>query len=101
VPQGEESVSGMVFGVLRKFSSNTLQWRHTDTYSCVKNRQYFRTHGIPSNSALNSLSYDIVRFKIEVGVDAKFTCKNVSKHMRRPLSSMVYAANSNDAISRC
>ena len=23
------------------------------------------------------LSYDIVRFKIEVGVDAKFMCKNV------------------------
>jgi len=26
----------------------------------------------------NSLSYDIVRFKIEVGVDAKFICKNVT-----------------------
>ena len=39
-------------------------------------------HGIPLNSVSNSLSYDVVRFKIEVGVDAKFTCKNVSKQMR-------------------
>jgi len=43
----------------------------------VKSWQYFRTHGIPLNSASNSLSCDIVRFKIEVGVDAKFICKNV------------------------
>ena len=28
---------------------------------------------------LNSLSYDIVRFKIEVGVEEKFMCKNVAK----------------------
>jgi len=35
--------------------------------------------GIPLNSASNSLSYDIVRFKIEVGVEEKFMCKNVSK----------------------
>ena len=41
---------------------------------------YFRTHGrpIPLNSVSNSLSYDIVRFEIEVGVDAKFMCKNVT-----------------------
>jgi len=45
----------------------------------VKNWQYFRTHGIPLNSVSNSLSYDIVRFKIEVGVEEKFMCKNVTK----------------------
>jgi len=28
---------------------------------------------------LHSLSYDIVRYKIEVGVEEKFMCKNVSK----------------------
>ena len=39
-------------------------------------------HGIPLNSVSNSLSCDIVKFKIEVGVDAKFTCKNESKQMR-------------------
>ena len=39
-------------------------------------------HGIPLNSVSNSLSYDVVRFKIEVGVDAKFTCKYISKQMR-------------------
>ena len=26
----------------------------------------------------NALSYDIVRFKIKVGVDAKFICRNVT-----------------------
>ena len=34
------------------------------------------------NSASNSLSYDIVRFKIEVGVEEKFMCKNVAKQMQ-------------------
>ena len=32
------------------------------------------------NSVSNSLSYDIVRFKIKVGVDAKFICKNVTRN---------------------
>ena len=50
----------------------------------MKNRQYFRSHGIPSNSASNSLSYDIVRFKIEVGVDAKFICKNITQNTQAP-----------------
>jgi len=36
-------------------------------------------HGIPLNSVSNSLSYDIVRFKIEVEVEEKFMCKNVAK----------------------
>ena len=36
-------------------------------------------HGVPLNSASNFLSYDIVRFKIEVGVEEKFICKNVTK----------------------
>ena len=31
------------------------------------------------NSVTNSLSYDIVRFKIEVEVEEKFMCKNVTK----------------------
>jgi len=38
--------------------------------------------GIPLNSVSNSLSCDIVRFKIEVGVDAKFICKNVTLNTR-------------------
>jgi len=45
----------------------------------VKYWQYFCTHGIPLNSASNSLSYDVARFKIEVGVEEKFMCKNVTK----------------------
>jgi len=48
------------------------------TATLVKSWQYFRTHGIPLNSMSNALSYDVVRFKIEVGVDAKFICKNVT-----------------------
>ena len=36
-------------------------------------------HGIPLNSVSNSLSYDIDRFKIEVGVEEKFVCKRVTK----------------------
>ena len=36
-------------------------------------------HGIPLNSVSNSLSYDILRFKIEIGVEEKFMCKNVAK----------------------
>jgi len=36
-------------------------------------------HGIPLNSMSNSLSCDIVRFKIEVEVEEKFMCKNVAK----------------------
>jgi len=31
MPQGEGAVSGMVSGIVLAFSSNTLQWRHTDT----------------------------------------------------------------------
>jgi len=40
---------------------------------CVKSWQYFHTYGISLNSVSNWLSYDTVRFKIEVGVDVKCT----------------------------
>jgi len=40
--------------------------------SCVKSWQYFRTHCIPLNSVSYSHSYDMVRLKIEVGVEQKF-----------------------------
>ena len=86
VPQGEGSVSGMVCGIFlasrHALVSIGLMTLRNAFDSCVKSWQYFRTHGIPLNSVSNSLSYDVVRFKIEVGVDAKFTCKNVSKQMR-------------------
>jgi len=38
--------------------------------------------GILLNSASNSLSYNIVWFKIEVEVDAKFICKHVTLNTR-------------------
>ena len=37
---------------------------------------------ISLNSVKDWLSYDIVRFKIEVEVEEKFTCKNVPKQMQ-------------------
>jgi len=49
----------------------------------VKKWQYFRTHSIPLNSLSNSLSYDVVRFKTEVGVEEKFMCKNVTKQTQQ------------------
>jgi len=50
--------------------------------SCVKSWQYFRTHNISLNSVSNWLSYDIVRFKIEVGIDAKCMYKKVTLNTR-------------------
>jgi len=35
------------------------------------------------NSVSSSLSYDIVSFKIEVEVEEKFMCKNVTKQTQR------------------
>ena len=46
------------------------------------------------NSVSNSLSYDIVRFKIELGVEEKFMCKNVTKqtqHGDRPVQQIAMA----------
>jgi len=65
---------------------NKLQKWRVDRLSTLvcKNRQYFRSHGILLNSASNSLSYDIVRFKIEMGVDAKFICKDVTRNTQAP-----------------
>jgi len=49
---------------------------------CVKNWQYFCMHGIPLNSVSNSLSYDVVRFKVKVGVDLKCMYKDVTLNTR-------------------
>jgi len=38
------------------------------------------------NSASNSRSYDIVRFKIEVGIEEKFTCKMYQNKCDMPIS---------------
>jgi len=34
------------------------------------------------NSVSNYISYDIVRFKIEVRVEEKFMCKNITRQMQ-------------------
>jgi len=49
----------------------------------VKSWQYFRTHGISLKSVSNWLSYDVIRFKIEVGIDAKCMYKNVTLNARK------------------
>ena len=46
--------------------------------SCVKSWQYFPTQNVSFNSK-EWLSYDIVRLKIELGVEEKFKCKNATK----------------------
>jgi len=74
VPQGEGAVSGMVSGIFRQLCPIHFN-RRSDVInvfdSCVISCQYFRMHDISLNSVSNWLSYDIVRFKIKVGVDAK------------------------------
>ena len=47
----------------------------------MKSRQYFNTstQNVSLKSVNDWLSYDIDRFKIEVGVEEKFMCKNVTK----------------------
>ena len=48
--------------------------------SCVKSSKYFPMQITSLNSVSNWLSYDIVRFKIEVGIEEKFMYKNVTQH---------------------
>jgi len=84
VPQGEGAVSGMdssIFGIGTCIGFN----RRDDAEKCIRlvceKLTVFPYAPYTLNSASNSLSYDIVKFKVEVGVDAKFTCKNVSNQM--------------------
>ena len=56
-----------------------------DNRLVCENWQYFCTHSIPLNSVSNSLSYDIVRFKIKVWVEEKFMCKNVTKQTQQSM----------------
>ena len=83
---------GAVWG---EYNAEMAYWSMID--SCVKSWQYFSTHPtqITSlNSVSNSLSYDIVRFKIELGVEEKFMCKNVTKqtqHGNRPVQRIARA----------
>jgi len=73
VPQGEGAVSGVVSGIFRHLVSIGVMTLKIAFDSCVKSWQYFRIHDISLNSVSDSLSYDVVRFKIQVGVDVKCT----------------------------
>jgi len=61
-----------------EYYAEMAYWSMID--SCVKSWQYFPTQIL--NYVSNSLSYDVVRFKIEVGVEEKFVCKNVTKQIQ-------------------
>jgi len=60
------------------FNGERTYWSMIDL--CVESWQYFPTQITSLNSVSNWLSYDIVRFKIEVGVEEKFMYKNVTQH---------------------
>jgi len=64
-------------GSLGEYNAEMAYWSIID--SCVKSWQYFPTQITSLNSLSNSLSYDVVRFEIELGVEEKFMCKNVTK----------------------
>jgi len=55
----------------------------------------FPKQNVSLNSVNDWLSYDIIRFKIEVGVEEKFMYKNVTKHTQH-----VHRQNSNNAALR-
>jgi len=85
VPQGEGSVSGMVCGIFGIWACIGFN-RRNDAEKCIRlvceKLTVFpcaRYTVDNLNSVSNSFSYDIVRFKIEVGIEEKFMCKHVSK----------------------
>jgi len=76
------------------FSSYTLQWRQDVLIDyrlvCEKLAVFPYARYINLNSVSDSLSYDVVRFKIEVGVEGKFTYKTYhNTHATRPLPAAV------------
>jgi len=70
IVEGEGAVCG-------EYNAEMAYWSIIDL--CVKSWQYFPTQTVSLNSAEEWLSYDIVRFKIELGVEEKFKCKNATK----------------------
>ena len=60
-----------------EYNAEMAYWSIID--SCVKSWQYFPTQNVWLNSVKEWLSYNIVRFKIELGVEKKFKCKNAIK----------------------
>jgi len=61
--------------------------------SCVKSWKYFPTQNVSLNSAKEWLSYCIVRYKIKLGVEEKFKCKNATKqtqHSDTPVQWKTY-----------
>jgi len=62
VLQGEGAVSGTVSGIFRHLRPRAFEWA-----------EYFRMDNISLESTFHRLSDDVVRFKIEVGVEEKCT----------------------------
>ena len=75
VPQRKGAVTGMVSGSFRNFVPIVLNAEMV----CEK-MSIFPYADYILNSVSNCFSYDIVGFKIEVGVKEKFMYKNVTQH---------------------
>jgi len=60
-------ISGLLIWMATWRTDHGKYWSMID--SCVKSWQYFRTQNVSLNSVKNWLSYDVVKFKIEMGVE--------------------------------
>jgi len=80
-----------------EYNGEMAYWSIID--SCVKSWQYFPTQNVSLNSVKDWLFYDTVRFKIELGVEEKFMCKNVTKQTQH--GDWAVAANSCGRQSFC
>ena len=81
-------VSGMVLGIFRHLRMHCFNRRH-DADKCIRfvceKLTIFPYADYIVEFLSNSLSYDVVRFKIKVGDEEKFMCKNVTTHTTWPL----------------
>ena len=89
MPQGEEAVSGLVSGNFGIFACIGFN-RRDDAEKCIrlvceKLAVFPYARYIPLNSASYSLSYDMVRFKIEEGWKRNSCAKCIKTNATRPL----------------
>ena len=84
VPQGEGAVFSMVSGTFDICMACIGFNRRNDAEECIrlvcKKLTIFPYAEYIVEFCVLLLSYDIVRFKIEVGVEEKCMCKNVTQH---------------------
>jgi len=76
-----------------EYNAEMAYWSIID--SCLKSWQYFPTQNVSLNSVKDWLSYDVVRFKIELGVEEKFMYRSITKqtqHGDTPVAGSHFAA---------